>query len=85
MGSNLEGKPINLVSVVKLYFSNNKCLALTILENSKTSNVKEVSGEQRNETDRNGTDSSGLDCACRKDLKEIYRNLEDLNVTKVRY
>ena len=53
------------------------------IENSETSNVKEVSGEQRNLTDSNGTDSSGLDCVCRKDLKEIYRNLEDLN--KVRH
>ena len=55
------------------------------MENSETSNVKEVSEKIRNVTKSNGTDSTYQDYVCRKDQKEIYRNLEDLNELKVRY
>ena len=54
------------------------------MENSETSNVKEVSEKIRNVTKSNGTDSTDGDYVCKKDLKEIYRILQDLQKTKVR-
>ena len=54
------------------------------IENSEASNVAERSEELRTVTKSNGTDSTDGDYVCKKDLKEIYRILQDLQKTKVR-